>query len=361
MSDQKWMRFAAVTVSVAGSLVAFYVLFKFAVGIFLPFLTAFLVATVARAGAGRLHKKLRMGERPLSILLVLLVLVLLAWGTYALCGKALLELQELLRHLLADSDDPNGTLARVWDFFRRLGERFSFIAEGDLFASFIGDPADFLADQLRKFLSGLSERLPAGVSALFSALPRILLFLAVTVIACFYVTLDYPRVVGTLCRLVPPRLRERIPAWRGRVGVVLTQYLRAYLLLFLLTMGEVWLGLLILRVRYSFLLSILIGLLDALPVLGVGTVLVPWGVLALIGGNPHLGVGLLLLFAVVTVVRQVIEPHLVGKSLGLHPLLMLIGFYAGIKLFGVTGVFVGPIAMLALKALRQGGGARAKE
>jgi predicted PurR-regulated permease PerM len=104
-------------------------------------------------------------------------------------------------------------------------------------------------------------------------------------------------------------------------------------------------------VRYAFLLALVTAVLDALPVLGVGVVLVPYAAISLISGNTALGVGLLLLYGVITVVRQIAEPRLVGKSLGLHPILMLVSFYAGWKLFGVAGVFIGPLLVMIIKAL----------
>lgn len=351
MSDQKWMRLGAITICLAGGIAAFYVIGRFSVGLFLPFLVALPVAGLARAGAKRLSPRLRMSERLLSVVLVLLILAIVVVLLYLFCSRVLLELQQLLQHLLADSDDPEGTLARLLHFFRYLGERFSLA--GGFLESFIGDPQVFFAEQLRNFLSGLSERLPTGVAAILGALPRILLFLMVTVIACFYFALDYPAVIATVSRLFPAPLRERLPQWRQSVGRMAGQYLKAYCLLFLLTLCELWLGLLLLRARYSFLLSLLIALLDVLPVLGVGTVLVPWALLALLSGNTYLGIGLLLLYAIITIVRQVAEPHLVGKSLGLHPILMLIAFYAGLRLFGVAGLLVGPALTLLLKAVWQ--------
>ena len=113
------------------------------------------------------------------------------------------------------------------------------------------------------------------------------------------------------------------------------------------------LGFLILRIEYVFLLALVVALLDILPILGVGTVLLPYAVISFLGGNTPLGVGLLILYAVITVIRQTVEPHLVGKSLGLHPILMLFALYAGIRLFGIIGILAGPLLVLLLKALLQ--------
>ena len=120
--------------------------------------------------------------------------------------------------------------------------------------------------------------------------------------------------------------------------------------MFLLTFVELLVGFLALRVEYVFLLAFLTAVLDILPVLGVGTVLIPFALFSFVTGNVFQGVGLLILYGLITVIRQIAEPHLVGKSLGLHPILMLVSFYAGWKLFGVAGVFLGPALALLIKA-----------
>ena len=121
--------------------------------------------------------------------------------------------------------------------------------------------------------------------------------------------------------------------------------------MFLLTFAELSLGFFLLRIGYPFLLALLTALLDILPILGVGIILLPFALFSLVTGHVGRGVGLLVLYAAITVIRQIAESHLVGKSLGLHPILMLVSFYVGLGLFGVAGFLLGPaIAMLA-KAL----------
>ena len=117
-------------------------------------------------------------------------------------------------------------------------------------------------------------------------------------------------------------------------------------LLFLITFVELFVGFLILQVDYAFVLAILIAFVDFLPVLGTGAILAPWGIIALLTKNYFLGIGIIVLFVVMTVIRQIIEPKIVGKSLGVHPILTLIAIYLGYKLFGIVGMIFLPIAAL---------------
>ena len=112
-----------------------------------------------------------------------------------------------------------------------------------------------------------------------------------------------------------------------------------------------FIGLLILGVEYAFLLALLVAIADLLPVIGVGTVMVPWSVILLLGRNFYLGFGILILYLAIELMRQITEPKLVGKSLGLHPLLMLFSTYAGFYLFGLLGMILAPILTLFAKNL----------
>ena len=145
----------------------------------------------------------------------------------------------------------------------------------------------------------------------------------------------------------------RAEGWRDSLATAAKKYVRAYLALSGITFVEMFLGLTVLRVPYAFLIALGIALIDFLPLLGTGAVLVPWAVVMLVTGNMHWGLGLLILFGVSSLVRQFTEPRLLGAELGLHPLASLLAVYAGWKLFGVWGMMLAPFGGLWIKALVQ--------
>jgi predicted PurR-regulated permease PerM len=118
------------------------------------------------------------------------------------------------------------------------------------------------------------------------------------------------------------------------------------LLIFCITFAELFVGFLILGVNYSFVLAFLISIIDFLPVFGTGVILLPWGIVLLLMKNYFLGIGILLLLTIMAVVRQVIEPKIVGKSLGVHPILSLVTLYVGFQLFGIVGMIFLPIVSI---------------
>ena len=123
------------------------------------------------------------------------------------------------------------------------------------------------------------------------------------------------------------------------------------MILFLLTLAEIFIGLSVLKVKYSFLLSLFIALIDILPILGVGSVLIPWAIFEILTKNMRMGLGLLILYGVVLIIRQIIEPKLISKGIGIHPLAAVVSIYAGLRLFGIVGMILGPFAALLIKNL----------
>lgn len=348
-----WKRAAAITVTVAGGLVALYLLCRFAFVLLLPFLLAFVLAVATRRTVLALAARTRCPVRVMAALVTLFSLTVFGLLTFFLCNRLFVEAQNLLDFLAEESKDPNGQIARFFAFFRDFGNRLplvSQIRDMPFLKELLGDPEAYVVEQLQHGVEGIAARLAAFAGGVLRRLPRVAFFLVFTVISCFYFAVEYEAVTRTLSHLTPRRFRARLPVWRERITAAAKRYLRAYFWLFLLTLAELLVGFFLLRIRYAFLLALLTAFLDVLPVLGVGVVLVPFAVFLLAVSQTGRGIGLLALYAVITVIRQIAEPHLVGKSLGLHPILMLISLYVGLGLFGVAGFVLGPAIALIAKA-----------
>ena len=128
----------------------------------------------------------------------------------------------------------------------------------------------------------------------------------------------------------------------------LKSYIKAFSLIYLITFAELWFGFTVMRQKNGFILALLIAAVDMLPVFGVGVVLLPWGLAALTLGNTRKFMYLVILYILITVVRQFAEPKIIGKSIGLNPLVTLFSVFSGYKLFGVLGMIITPIAVAAL-------------
>jgi sporulation integral membrane protein YtvI len=124
------------------------------------------------------------------------------------------------------------------------------------------------------------------------------------------------------------------------------------------TFIEVSIGLFILNVKYAFLIALLVGLSDAIPIVGTGVVMVPWILWTIISGDMPLAMGLGIIYVLGILIRQIMEPKIVGSQIGLHPLVTLLAMYIGLKFFGIIGMFVGPISIIVVKRLQDSGAMR---
>lgn len=348
-----WQKWAYLTLSLAGAAAALYLILKYALPFLLPFLIAFALAALTRPLVQKLARRLGGHERTAAIGVTAFFLCLFGLVCCLLIAILVSQLQNFLEFILLDAADENGTLAGIFAFFRDFSAHLPFLSrlfEAPLFREMFGDFDTWCKETFTGSVVAWGEKIPSFLTGVAGRLPSVLLFLLVTLISCFFAAADYAGLSAFLRRLLPSRVLGKLPEWRRRISVGVRRYLKAYLLLFLLTFGELFLGLTLLREKYAFLIAGITALLDIFPVLGVGTVLLPWALFRLFTGNTAGGIWLLLLYAVITVVRQIAEPHLVGKSIGLHPLLTLISFYVGMKIFGFIGIFIGPVTALAVKA-----------
>ena len=339
--ERKWETRAAVVICAAAGVAAALLGARLLFGVLLPFVLAWGLSLAVAPAANALAEKTRVPRKVWAVLLLVLTLGLLVAGISAGVARGIRELEELLAALLAEGD------------FAGSGESAERAESGeafDWFGKITAGVGLFRRAEVGEKYEMFREEFNAMVGEMLSSF----LFVLVTVIAGFYFCVEPGQVGKFLIAHLPRRLAEKIPSLRVRAKAVSLRYLRAYLLILFVTFVQLFIGFLILRVRYAFLLSLLVAVVDFLPVLGVGTVLVPWAIIELLRKNFYLGFGLLILFAAVTVLRQIIEPRLIGKSLGVHPLAALIAGYAGWRWFGFLGMALGPVAVLAVSAILRG-------
>jgi sporulation integral membrane protein YtvI len=253
-----------------------------------------------------------------------------------------------------DSEHVYDLIGDTLDFAQSVTEHIPFLSELTMGDDILGlrQRIDTLVGEvISNFVSGVSKKLPVWLGAMASAIPSFILFVIVTLISGFYFCVDLGGIHSGIKSLLPTGASEKLAHIKRRVLGTALRYLRAYILLLLMTFGELFIGFSILKIDYALLLAAVIALIDILPVLGVGSVLIPWAAVVLISGNYYLGVGLFILYGCVALVRQISEPKIVGGSLGIHPLLTLISMYAGFKLFGLFGMIIGPAVALVVKSI----------
>lgn len=337
MEKWDWQRLSAMLFCALVGIGALFFIGRYLFPVLLPFLAAFLLARLVRTPAQKLSEWLRLPEGVAAVGLLLLLLTAGGAGLWCLLWYLGREAVALVERLLSD-----GTLATLLSDVQTWGAEL---------LSRVGVTEELLpslSDVCFDALGGIAASLPASLSSILSPLPEYLFFALLVLVASVYFCLDKGESVRALASLLPVSLRTRAASLRKRCGVLMGRYLRAYLCLFSMTLGILFFGFLLLGIEHALLLSLLIAAADLLPVIGVGTVLIPWGLFLLLTGEGGRGIALLVLYLVVSVARQLAEPRLVGKSLGVHPLLSLLVTYAGLRLFGFWGLVLSPLASVAI-------------
>ena len=245
-------------------------------------------------------------------------------------------------------------LPTLADGLERWAYRF-LIALPVQFQTLARDALEGLLEQSIALPNRFYDALAGAVTGLASALPAAALFLFTTVLATYFTSAGRPALLDGLRRRLPPPWRTRLGRVAGGLREALGGWLKAQGLLMLITFGELAAGFLLLRVELSLLLAGLVALVDALPVFGTGTVLLPWAVLALLGGDVRMSVGLLVLYSVISLVRSLLEPRLVGARVGLPPLAALVCMYVGFQALGVLGMLLAPLAAVLARQLWDSG------
>lgn len=345
MGNDRLARLSRLCIVAFGGAAVIYIFMRYLLAAAAPFLAALLISSVTRRAAAWAAEKSGMPKKVCGAVTAALLLFFSAYAAVLLGGRIAREAAQTARALAAalESEDNivRRALALVTEKLEKLPHKMGNISCDELYA--------FLSERALELLSSFGTRAGEKVTAFVAALPRTLFSTSVCVIAVFYLTADPDNATRAVVQLLPKRMSHSLGRVMLRLGAAASGYIKAYSALMGIIFGELFVGLLLLRVRYSFLAALLIAAVDILPVLGVGTVLVPWAVLLIVGGECGRGVGMLVLFALIYITRQLVEVRLVGRFMGIHPLLTLCGAFAGYSLFGLWGLVLSPMLIYLTK------------
>ncbi len=233
-----------------------------------------------------------------------------------------------------------------------LVKRFSSVS--DKFIESIDDFIYKLPDSVRGFIENTVSGIISSISGYISnfakrtagSVPMFLTGSIVTIVASCYIARDFDRfkdsVKSVLSKKVLTAYRMTAELFRKNILKLALGYMK----LLLLTFFELYVGFVVIGIESPLLLAIVIAFLDLLPIIGTGTILVPWSIFELISDNVFIGLSLLALYIIIIVIRNIIEPKIIGKQMGLHPLIALIVVFIGLKLMGFIGIFILPFTVM---------------
>lgn len=339
MANYSFRRMSVILIGIIGA----WLFFRFLLPIATPFLLAGLLSIAAEPLVIVLEKRLHLPRVWASISGVLLALVLTILLVVAFCAFLVRELSSLAVVL---PDLENATLSGLNSLEYWLLNLAQKAPKGI---------SSILSNGVEGIFSGGSALLDQVVSKLFSmatsvlkALPDSALGIGTWVLASFMLSVRLPKIKSWLSHHIPKAWRERYVPFFQTLKSTILGWLTAQSKLVCLTFLILLAGFLLLRIDHPFLWAATVCLVDILPVLGTGTVLIPWSVVCFLQGNHLQGIGLLAVYTIISILRSVLEPRLVGKQLGLDPLVTLFAIYAGYHLWGLMGMLVAPILAVVL-------------
>lgn len=328
-----------------------YIALKYALGLLMPFLIGFLVAFLLKRVINFIAKKTRIPRKAVAVFSVLLFYavagVLLSWlGIRIFAG--LKDMVVKLPEIYLTDIEP-----AILGLFESMEKA---IAGFDpLMVQSIENMAASLTQSMGEVITGISSKVIGYISSAAAFVPGLFLSIIFAVISSVHFAVDHSKITGFITGLFSPKYQKFLTEAKSFASGIGFKYVKAYAALMLLTFTELAVGLSILRVDGALSIAALTAVIDVLPVFGTGIVVIPWSIIELIKGNTPLAIGLAVLYVVITVVRNIMEPKLVGKQIGLHPLIMLICMYVGVRLFGFTGLFALPIIAVIVKYLYDNG------
>lgn len=208
-----------------------------------------------------------------------------------------------------------------------------------------------LGQSLVRSAASLSAWLTSGAWSTASSIPHALLSLVLTLMGTYYITADRKRISAFFQRILPADITNRSRLIRANLLTALMGQLRSQLTISMIVMFFLMIALSVAGVKYGAAIGMLIGLADALPLFGAGVFLIPWSLVSFLTGQTGLGVTLACLYGGAIIIRQILEPKLVGRQLGLYPLAAMAAMYAGYRLLGFAGLIAGPLLLTLAKAV----------
>lgn len=311
-----------------------------------PFLLAFIIAIFLEPLVGFLISRLKMSRVVACTISCSVFLVLLFVMAYILGLQLFIQLVEYWRNAPAYFQSANdflqNTIVQAEGLFKQLPAE---TANG----------IETFVENVSNYAMSLVNTLSSGVLSFAKEIPNMFIFFIVFCVAVYLFSFSLDTMRASVLSFFEEKSRDQVSDVLASLKKSIFGFLRAQIILCVLTYVETLIGLLILGVDYPLAIALLVMLVDLLPILGVGSVLVPWAVYLFITGDIFTGIGLIILFIAITVLRRVIEPKVIGDAVGIGALPALISLYIGFKLVGVVGFFIGPLVIIIYSAMRKAG------
>ncbi len=339
-----WTRVLRKILYVVLILASLYLGFKLSI-FYMPFLIAFIISLIIEPIIRYIMKKTKLTRKASSIIIFVIVSIVILgsiiWGIIAIFSEASNLLQGL-----------NGYVEKAYILFQNITNEFDF--DKIHLPNEISTILQNSTGGLLNTVSNWARNALTGLLNMVTSIPTIAIYFVITIMALYLICVDKVYILDQIEHHFPKKWVFKLGTHIRELTKTLGGYLKAEATLILVSFIISLIGLYILKfskfnIEYPLLMALLIGFVDALPILGSGTVMVPWAIISGLNGDLKLGIAIIILFAIMSIIRQFLEPRLVSKHIGTHPIFTLIAMYTGFKFIGILGMLIGPIILIIIK------------
>lgn len=317
---------------------------------FMPFVIGWVIAMIANPLVRFLEKRLKIVRKHSSAVIVVGVLAGIILCIYLVISKLVIEGIQFARDLPGMYYSAEAEIRLMLD---NISDLFRFLPKG--MQNSLGELGNNLSEYIGTLISGIGAPTMEAAGNVAKNIPNILIQILVTILSSYFFIADKDKLMEQLHGMIPKSVGKGLDMLSAYFRGVIGGYFKAQFRIMGIVAVILFIGFLILDVDYAVLLAILIAILDFLPFFGTGTALIPWAVVKLFTGEYQMAAGLVIIYLVSQLVRQLIQPKIVGDSMGLNPLQTLVFMYIGFKFYGVTGMILAvPVGLILIKLYEAG-------
>ena len=333
--------------------ILFVVFGKYIFPFLVPFLFGFCIAYALRKPINFLNTKVHINKKFAAIFCVILfyiflsgIATLLVYLCYSGIESFIISIPNLYNNYAKE------LTLQITEQAKNLVE---LLGNNQDIVDFVNESSKQIITYIGKIISSISVGTAEIITGIATKVPGLLMKTVLMIISTFFIAIDYDKINNFVVNQMKPETSKMILEIKNYIFGTVFVCIKSYAIIMSITFIELMAGLSILGVKNAVIIAFLTSILDILPVLGTGAVVIPWGIISLVAGNLKMGIGLLILYVIITVIRNIIEPKIVGKELGLHPIITLVSMFVGVNLAGIIGLFGFPILISLILYLNREG------
>ncbi len=328
-----------------------YAFGKYIVPLISPFIFAWIIALILQPPINFLEKRAKIPRSVSTIALILLLSGLVVFLGYIVISELIGEVESLSLQISSFFSELKSDDSKVSALIEKIDSYVPVFDIQEMLHTYWSNIDDNLISLIQSVGSKFSSDVVPFLTGTVTFVADFFIVSIISVVAVYYIAVDFKKINKFILAQFPEKPKNFIVNIKNQFFSTTWKYIKAYSIIIVITFFELLIAFYALNIEYPYLIALITALVDILPVIGTGTILIPWGIFLILTNNVFTGIGILVTYVIVTIIRQIIEPKIVGSYIGMYPLITLIMMYSGLKAFGILGLFAFPIFSIIIKNL----------